>query len=622
MNGYMGKILRVNLTTGAVATAELDAQMARDFIGGTGLGVRLAYDEIAPDCDPFGPDNKVIIATGPMTATPLATASRFQVVFKSPLTNILCDASSGGFWGVDLKKAGFDVLIIEGAAEKPVYLWINDGNVEVRDAAQVWGHDCFETQALLKAEVEEPKARVMCIGRGGELKSLHGCLLNGEARTPGRGGGGAVFGAKNLKAIVVRGTQPFPVADEEELKLQCRKLIKGEIHGHNVGMEPYEKHGTAAWLKASWAIGDVPVRNWQVGEWKEGCLSLCGPHMSETILTKRSACYRCPMACGRMVKVTDGPFAFEGPGPEYETLAALGTNTMVGDLEAVAYAGHLCNVYGIDTISTGATIAWAMECFEKGLLTTDDTDGIELTFGSAEAMVAAVEKAGKVEGKLGRLLAMGVKRAAEQVGGDSADFACHSKGMETAMHDPRAFSSMYATYAAGPRGACHLHGQSMNYEAENALPEWGLKDFNPDEKTKGKGRIADVARAHFLIFDSMVICAFLPGGYPMTADDLALFLNLSTGAGYTGEELHTIGRRISTLHRAYNNRCGITRADDTLSKRQLSAVKEGAAKDYKPDFEGIMHDHYASAGWDENGRPTPETLEALGLGFVAKDIHA
>ncbi len=621
MNGYMGRILRVNLASGAIATEALDAQMARDYIGGTGLGVRLAYDEIPPECDPFGPANKVIIATGPMTATPLATASRFQVVFKSPLTDILCDSSSGGFWGVDFKRAGFDVLIIEGQSERPVYLWINDGAVELRDASQVWGRDCFETQELLTADVAEPKARVMCIGRGGELQSLHGCLLNGEGRTPGRGGGGAVFGAKKLKAIVVRGTLPFPVADTDTLKLQCRKLAKGEL-GRNPGMEPYEQNGTAAWLKASWAIGDVPVRNWKIGEWKEGCLELCGHHMTETILTKRSACYRCPMACGRVVRVADGPFAFEGPGPEYETLAALGTNTMVGNLEAAAYAGHLCNIYGIDTISTGAAIAWAMECFETGLLSTDDTDGIELTFGSAEALIAAVEKAGKVEGKLGKLLAMGVKRAAESVGSGSADFACHSKGMETAMHDPRAFSSMYATYATGPRGACHLHGQSMNYEGEDALPEWGLAAFDPEEKTKGKGRIADVARAHFEIFNSMVICAFLPGGYPMSPDDLADFLNLATGAGYTGEELHTIGRRISTLHRAYNNRCGITRADDTLSKRQLSAVDEGAVKGYAPDFDGILDDYYESAGWDEQGRPTRETLEALGLGFTVKDIHA
>ncbi len=620
MNGYTGKMLRVDLTSGTTSVEDLDAGLARDYIGGTGLGVRLAYGEIPPGCDPLGPDNKLIFATGPMTATPLATAGRYQLVYKSPLTGILCDSSSGGFWAVDLKKAGFDVLIVEGESPRPVYLWIHDGQAELRDAAALWGKDCFETQDLIKDEVGEPKARVACIGVGGERGSLHACVINGEARTPGRGGNGAVFGAKKLKAVAVRGTGSFPVADEEGLAAECRKLVNGEIP-QNPGYDPFARLGTSAWLKVARTMGDVPVKNWSVGQWKKGCDSLCGHRMAETILTKRSACYRCMLACGRVVRVEKGPFAFEGPGPEYETLAALGTNTMVADLEAVAYAGHLCNVYGIDTISTGATIAWAMECFEKKLLTREDTDGIKLKFGSAEALVAAVAKAGKVEGKLGELLALGVKRAAERVGRGSADFACHSKGMETAMHDPRGFPSMTVTYATGPRGACHLHGQSMIYEGPDALPEWGLTEFSPEEKVKGRGRIADVARAHFEIYNSMVICAFLTGAYPLPPSSLANYLNLATGAGYTSEGLHTIGRRIATLHRVYNNRCGTTRADDTLARRQLQAMKKGGAKGYSPDLEGMLEDYYDAAGWGEDGKPTPETMESLGLGFAIPDIH-
>ena len=594
--------------------------MAHDFIGGTGLGVRLAYDEIPPECDPLGPENKLIVATGPLTATKLATASRFQFIFKSPLTGILCDASSGDSWGADFKRAGYDVLIVQGRTEKPVYLWINNGTAELRDASHIWGKDCFSVQEVLKEEVGDKKAKVGSIGPAGERGSLHACFSNDEGRAPGRGGSGAVLGSKKLKAIVVRGTMDFPLADEEGLNRECKKITSGRWP-KDEGFDPYGKHGTANWLKASWHKGGIPVKNWQIGEWKEGCLNLCGPRMSETILTRRSACYRCPLACARLVKIERGPYAFEGSGPEYETLAAMGTNTLVDNLEAVAYAGHLCNVYGIDTMSTGSTIAWAMECFEKGLLSKEDTDGIELTFGNAEELVAATIKAGKVEGNLGKLIAMGVKRAAEKVGGGSIDFACQVKGLETAMHDSRAFPSMAATYAAGPRGACHLYGQSMHYETENALPEWGLTDFDPEAKTKGMGRISTIALYHFEIYNSMVICAFLTGGYVMKPSDLAHFLNLTTGANYTADDLKTIGKRIANLHRAFNNRCGITKDDDILSKRQLTKLKEGGAKGFSPDLPAMLDEYYREIGWNREGKPSPELLAELGLELALEDLY-
>ena len=621
MNGYIGKIFRVDLSSGKSITEDMNAEIARDFIGGTGVGVRLAYDMISPDCDPLGPDNKLIFATGPLTATRFPTAARYQLVYKSPLTGILCDSSAGGFWGVDLKKSGCDVLIIEGKSDKPVYLWINDGVVEICDAAHLMGKDCFETQSIIKDETGDPKTRVGCIGVAGERGSLHACFINDEGRTLGRGGHGAVFGSKNLKAIAVRGTMSFPLADEEKFNAECSKLGKDDGYPKNPGFEPYAKFGTAAWMKAARQMGDVPVKNWQIGDWEQGCLNLCGQKMAETILTKRSACYRCPLACGRMVKIEKGPYAFEGPGPEYETLAALGSNTMIDDLDAVAYAGHLCDIYGIDTMSTGATIAWAMECFEKGLLTTEDTDGIELKFGDPKALIAAVEKAGKVEGSLGKLIAIGMKRASEKVKSGSEDFACQVKGLETAMHDPRAFPSMAVTYATGPRGACHLHGQSMILEGEDSLPEWGLKEFDPEEKTKGMAKISDAARSLFELYNSMVVCAFFPGGIPLNPSDFANFLNLATGNDYTSEKLQKTAERIATLHRAYNNRCGITRKDDKLSKRQLMKLKDGGSKDYSPDLPTMLDEYYQIAGWDKQGKPTAERLKSLGLDFVINDIH-
>ena len=621
MDGYTGKMLRVDLSSGKSITESMDAKMAHDFLGGTGLGVRLAYDRIPPDCDPLGPENKLIFATGPLTATRFPTASRYQLIYKSPLTGILCDSSAGGFWGVDLKRSGYDVLIIEGKSDKPVYLWINDGKVEIRDAAHLMGKDCFETQDIVRDETGDPKTRVGCIGLAGERGSLHACFINDEGRTPGRGGNGAVFGSKNLKAIAVRGTTSFPLADEEKFNDECRKLGKEDGYPKNPGYEPFARFGTAAWIKAAREMGDVPVKNWQVGDWQQGCLNLCGQKIAETILLRRSSCYRCSLACGSMVKVASGPYTFEGPGPEYETLAALGSNTMNDNLEAVSYAGHLCNVYGMDTMSTGATIAWAMECFEKGILTKEDTDGIELKFGDPEALIAAVKKAGKVEGNLGKLITMGMKRASEKVKNGSEDFACQVKGLETGMHDPRAFPSMAVSYATGPRGGCHLHGQSMICEGEDALPEWGLKEFDPDEKTKGMAKISDVTRSLFELYNSMVVCAFLTAGIPLKPSDYANFLNLATGSDYTSDELKKTGDRIATLHRAYNNRCGITREDDKLSKRQLMKLKDGGAKNFSPDLPAMLDEFYEVASWDKKGRPTVEKLKSLGLDFAIDDIH-
>ena len=384
------------------------------------------------------------------------------------------------------------------------------------------------------------------------------------------------------------------------------------------GLTPY---GTAMVLDGTWDTGDIPVKNWQVGEWEDGALAIGGAKMAETILTKSSGCYRCPIACGRSVHIKDGPYAYEGPGPEYETLASFGTMTMTDDLNAVAYAGHLCNMYGTDTISTGTTVAWAFECFEKGLLTTEDTDGIEMVWGNADAMVKATEKLCKGEGRLGKLLMQGMRKAALELGQGSIDFACQVKGLETPMHDPRAYPSLAATYAAGPRGACHLHGASKLFEFPDSNPDWRLKEFDEEEKAKGRGKVAEVSAALADVINSMVICCFTPSYFIVQPSDIAMFLNAATGAGYTSEELQKIGKRILTLHRAYNNRCGITRADDKLSPRQVQKVNEGGAKDFTPDVETILDEYYAESGWDADGKPMAETLKALDLEFAIADVH-
>ncbi|MBM4045604.1 MAG: aldehyde ferredoxin oxidoreductase family protein [Planctomycetes bacterium] len=616
MNGYMGKLLRVNLTNRTTKMEGLNPQMARDYIGGTGLGVRMAYDEIPPKCDPLGPENKVFILTGPLTATNYPTAGRYQVICKSPATGILCDASSGGHWAAYMKRTGYDGLVIEGASDKPVYLWMTDDKVEIRDAADLWGKDCFATQEELQKRHGGKDVYVACIGPAGERGAMMACLINDDGRAPGRGGNGAVLGAKKLKAIAVKGTKAFPLAKEAELKEECRKIPQRE---KAAGWDLLTPYGTAQVLDNSQLTGDIPVKNWQLGEWKDGHTKLGGKHMADTILTKRPACYRCPIACARWVHVKEGPYAFEGPGPEYETLGSLGSMTLVDDLNAVSYAGHLCNVYGMDTISAGTTIAFAFECFEKGLLTLADTDGIELRWGSADALVKATEKLGKVDG-FGKLLALGMKRLAEKLGRGAIDFACQVKGLESPMHDPRAYFSLAATYAASPRGSCHLHGASMCFEFDNSLPEWGLKEL-PKDPNKGRGKVAQVSLAHAEVFNSAVLCYFLPFYYNVRPAELAHHLNLATGASYTSDELLTIGNRISTLHRAYNIRCGLTAADDKLSPRQLQKTNEGGNKDKSPDVKAILAEYYKCFGWSRDGVPTKATLKKLGLSFVVKDLY-
>ncbi len=617
MNGYMGKLLRVNLTTGTFSEEELDPQLARDYIGGAGLGVRLIYNEVPPDTDPLSPENKLALMTGPVTATVLGTAGRYEVCYKAPLTGLLCDASSGGYWGAELKQAGYDGLIIEGAAPKPVYLWICDGHKEIRDAKNLWGKDTFEVQDLLKREVGDEKSRVLTIGPAGENQVLYSCIINDDARAAGRGGNGAVMGAKNLKAIVVRGTNKVPLADEEAYRKLALDINR--LNATSSDTESLREYGTANGMDSSWAEGDIPVKNWQLGSYEELCVRLGGKKMKETIRMPHVACHRCTIGCSPWVRIKEGPYKMDAPGPEYETLGALGSMCLVDDLNAVSYAGHLCNLYGLDTISTGVTIAFAMECYEKGLITKEDTRGIELTWGNKDAVIEMVRLIARREG-VGELLSQGVRRMSQQLGGGSDDFAVHVKGLELPMHDPRAYFSWAATYATSPRGGCHLHGISSIYEdEEDPLPEWGLTGFYPRHSNESKGHIARLAQNWAHVLDSLVMCYFAT--FALKPSDFVGLLSTSTGAPYTTDELLEIGDRINALYRAYNYRCGITRADDKLPKRSLTPTKEGGAAGKVPDLEYQLEEYYKERHWTPDGKPSKEVLLTLGLADIAEDLY-
>jgi len=542
------------------------------------------------------------------------------VIFKSPLTGTLFDASSGGYWGAFLKRAGYDGLVIEGKAEEPVYLSIDESGVSIREAGHLWGLDTFETQQKIKEEIGDPRARVACIGPAGERGVLFACIINDEGRAPGRGGNGAVMGAKNLKAIAVSGNRKVRLHDESGFRSLVKKLLGGEWRVVP-GWDELSPYGTAMVLDNAWPSGDIPVKNWSRGEWKEGCLNLGGRRMADTLLTKRPGCYACHIKCARWVTIKEGPYSFDGPGPEYETLASLGTMTMIDNLEAVAYAGHLCNLYGIDTISCGTTIAFAMEARERGLLGKEHLEGLDLRWGNAEALVEAVRCIGEGRG-IGKLLGLGMRRAAEEIGGDAHRFAYHVKGLEAPMHDPRCFHSLAVTYATSPRGACHLHGASHGFEGiRDAMPEWGLTEVSQVYvNDESKSLVAALAQDRANIENSMVICCFLSFYHGLTAGDFATMLNLATGFDYDAKELKLIGERITQLHRTYNIRAGIGPEQDRLPERALEPMKEGGHAGKVPDMGMLLPAYYRLRGWTERGEITREALERVGLTDVAADL--
>ncbi|MBN1320373.1 MAG: aldehyde ferredoxin oxidoreductase family protein [Thermoleophilia bacterium] len=611
LNGYMGKLLRVDLSGKTLRDEPLDEGVARDFLGGAGYAAYIINNEVPGDADPLGPANKLVFMTGPATATSLPTTARYEVCTKSPLTNQWLDASSSGWWARDFKLAGYDGIIVEGQSDAPVYLWINDGKAELRDASALWGLDSDQTQEAIRAELGDEKIKVACIGPAGEKLVPLASVMNDEQRAAGRGGAGAVMGSKKLKAIAVRGNGKVPVADEAKLR-EISKELRARLGGHPV-VSNFTPYGTAFLMEHGWVSGDVPNQNWGKGVWQHGCESLNGRVMAETILKPHAACQGCFIRCARWIKIEEGPFAMEGPGPEYETLAAFGTMVMNDNLEAVCVANDLSNRYGVDTISTGAAIAFAMEAYEKGVITKEQA-GCELTWGNIDAIIEMVKQIGEARG-LGAILGKGVKRAARELGQGTEDYAVHVKGMEVPYHDPRAYFSMATTYATGPRGACHMHGSSFIMEQGGPRPDTGIPMELDRFANEGKGLIAKLAQDKYSMTGSMVICVMLSDG--MIFADYAAVLEAITGEPWTVERVAQTGERITNLQRVFSMKCGITGADDTLPKRLLEGPTEGSHAGKVPDLSILIPDYYQERGWDERGRPTAAKLEELGLAEIA-----
>jgi len=615
----MGKILRVNLTDRKITTDEIDPGTAQNFIGGAGYATKIIYDETPAKTDALGEENRLVFMTGPVTGTRFPTSGRYVVGAKSPLTGILVTSTTSGFWGRELKMTGHDGIVFKGKAERPVYLEIINDRIELKDASDIWGKDAYETQEILRQKTGEKRARVACIGRAGENQALIACLMNDEGRAAGRGGTGAVMGSKNLKAIVVRGNKEITTAVPEFFNDMAKQVSQG-LAG-NPALSGFTKWGTAGSMDTGWAVGDVPVKNWQVGMWKEGCLKIGGQAMADRILKPHSAaCYNCPIRCARWVEIGEGRFAYEGPGPEYETLAACGSMLLINDLEAVAWLGEICNKAGMDTISAGATVAWAMEAYEKGALTKADTGGIELTWGNVDATVEIFNLMAKGEG-IGTLLSQGCRKASEKIGKGSEEYAIHVKGLEVPMHDPRAFHSLAVNYAAGPRGACHVQGGSYLAEVGMCMPEGDIIPYKQGRfDKKNKGQAAKGTQDLAAIINSLAVCMF--SGLGLTPSHSAGLLGLATGMPFTGQSVLQAGDRIVTLQRAFACREGTSKKDDTLPGRLVTPLPDGGAAGKAADLAYQLKEYYGLRQWDENGIPTKEKLLSLGLKEAAEDLHA
>lgn len=621
-NGLTGKVLELDLTQGSFRTTTIAERIWRDFLGGAGVAARLFFDQEDPGLDPLSPDNPLYIVTGPLAGSGVPGSSRFAVCAKSPLTNIWGEATCGGNFAPELKSAGWDAIIVRGAAREPVLLVIDDQRVELRPAAHLWGKDCYETVDALKPLLgadEKKKPKILCIGQAGERLVKFAAVCNDKADFAGRTGMGAVMGAKKLKAIVCRGTGEIDAFDPAATKAVRRKLI-GQAK-QSVPAQSLKEMGTNSSMDLSMMIGDVPIRNYRVGEDLELSAAIGGPTMTERFLVKPTSCLHCPIACRRLMKNESGPYAMEqGPGPEYETVGTFGALCHNSDAAAILKMNEWANRYGFDTITGGATIAWAMDCFNEGILTSAEVDGLDLSWGNAEAILALVHKIGLREG-VGRLLAEGSREAARRVGRGAEALTAEIKGLELPMHDPRGSHGMGLAYMMSNRGACHnAHLMHPIEQGMVVFTQVGFEENYVGQSDDGKAAAVKLSEDYGVQCNAIPLCVFDHWTYQW--DDPFSALNAVTGWGLDLAAYLRCGARIWLLKRALINRMGIGAADDRLPAKVLCAAKEGGAAGSVPDAERLRREYYALRGLDERGWPTRAALAAVGLADVADVLYA
>jgi aldehyde:ferredoxin oxidoreductase len=612
--GFMGRILNVDLTTGRLTDEPVDESLARRFLGGYGLGAKLLYDRMKPGVDPLGPESLLGFFTGPLTGTPAIEGNRFVVVSKSPLTGTWGDANCGGTFGPHLKFAGYDGVLVSGIADRPVYLHIADGRAELREAAVLWGKDSNETEDELRAALGSG-VEVASIGQAGEKRSLIAAVMNDKGRAAGRSGVGAVMGAKRLKAIAVSGGATVPLADPA----QADEVRKRYLKRHGGAYPLFTKYGTIGITGGSAMSGDSPVKNWG-GVGPVDFPSGAEKFRDDVVIAyqdKKYGCWKCTMACGGHMSVKrDGPY--EGVAHhkvEYETAAAWGTMTLTDNFPALIRLNELCNRFGLDTIAAGCTAAFAVECFENGLLTTADTDGLELRWGNDRALVALCEKMGRREG-FGDVLADGVQRAAERIGRGSERFAIHVHGAEVPMHDPKFQPGLATTYKMDATPARHTQGH------EDMPPL--LEGWPAHEKYTwtGKGELHKRCSDMVHVVNAAGVCLFAYLSYDW--DFVPEFLTAVTGWAIDTDECDRIGERIANIRHAFNLREGLNPLEFVVPARLLGDPPQtaGNVRGVTVDVDAQVRDYCAAMAWDAStARPSRERLAALGLDEVARDLY-
>jgi aldehyde:ferredoxin oxidoreductase len=644
MNGWMGSMLRVNLSHGNAVKVPLEENIAHHYVGGRGINMKILYDETKPGIDPLGPDNKMILGAGPCNGTLVPANSRLTISAKSPVTGFLGCSSSGGVFGVEIKYAGYDAIIIEGESEKPVYLWIDNDHVELRDARSLWGKTTFEGRKIIQREVGHPDIGVLSIGPAGENIVRFASVTSDCGNSHGKTGMGAVMGSKRLKAIAIRGTQGVKVARGDLIEKASKELLRdwrgngGVIAPSDLTMEKMTKrrkeYGSTLYFPVENEVfGSAPIKNYREGTWGEKAHSLYPDRLKEKYYLKPRSCFSCDVPDDHGYVITEGPFAGTwGTGLYNMHQYSLGSMIGVNEADAMVRATALCDMYGMDVSMIGAIIAWAMECYEKGILTEKDTDGLKLEWGSSKAALKLIEMMAYREG-IGQLFAEGIKKASETVGKGSEEFAMHVKGLAIDTPDLRAHKAWALGCAVATRGADHCMGFS---QAEMGLGGWDPDPMRGENwygaKVKGsaekdKGKIIKWLEDIRAFQNTMQVCVFahyMPFAPRIGQPEMcAKYYNAVTGLDLTGRDVLRIGERIVNLEKAYNIREGWTRKDDNLPDRFLKeSLPAGPAKGSLVDLEPMINEYYSARGWDESGLPTIEKLTALGLDTATYDLES
>jgi aldehyde:ferredoxin oxidoreductase len=603
--GFWLKNLRINLTDRTVVVEEIQEEFLKEFIGGAGAAAVYLKREVPPECGALDPGNLLIFATGPFQSSKISGSAKFTVATRSPLTGMFVDSAAGANWGILFKRTGFDFLTISGKSSTPVYLNITDNHVEILPADDLWGMDALSVTDKLKELYSG--ASVTAIGPAGENQVALSCMMVDGFSAVGRGGTGAVAGSKNLKAIVVKGTQTPPVADPEglkELEKEYRKSILENAAGFRAG-------GTIGGLAPGEEAGNLPVKNWGESEWKEGAAKIGYPGYNE-LNPKPHACMYCTVACHRTVeKEFDDGYTYKGSGPEYESLALLGASCMIDDLEILVKANQFCNQAGMDTMSAGNCAAFAMEALEKGD-TKGETPDYPFSWGDGEGLLSFLKEMSEGKG-FGGIFSKGIRKGAEAFIPEAAEYAHHVKGMDIPAHDPRAYYNLSLSYATGNRGACHMRAYSQIATMGALLPEAGIDKAPAPDTLEGSAHVVKVYQDFTSFYNSCVMCQFMIwGGYGL--GDMVKSLNAITGWDMSVEDVMKAGDRIFTIQRVLNNAWGISAADDTIPKRFFVPAKTGGrAGKYPADFKQELKKLYAERGWEANGFPGKDKIESLGI---------